>query len=185
MARKTRQGKPDLILLFAAVILLAVGLIMVLSAGSLFSFRQTDNSYFLFLKQLKWACLGVIAAFIAFITPYRYWKKVSGLGIIISVVLLLMVEYSDLAKTEKGSARWLEIFGFSVQPSEVAKLALVIFLAYILSRYPVKKLTDAFLPLLVVGIVLLLVYKQPDLGTAIVILVACASMLLLTRLHIM
>ncbi|NLI91743.1 MAG: putative lipid II flippase FtsW [Peptococcaceae bacterium] len=180
--QKTKPKKPDFILLFASVILLSIGLIMVLSAGSLFSFNETDNSFFLFYKQLRWACLGLVAAFIAVLIPYKFWKKFSGIGIVVSIFLLLMVEFSNLAVTAKGSARWLKILGVSVQPSEIAKFSLVLFLAYILNRYPVKKLKDLILPLSVMGVILLLVYKQPDLGTAIVILLACGAMLLMTEL---
>jgi len=180
--QKIKPKKPDFILMFAAVVLLAIGLIMVLSASSLFAFNETDNSYSLFYKQIKWAFLGLIAAFVAVIVPYKHWKKFSGLGIIVSIAMLLLVEFSDLAKTANGSARWLDIAGLSVQPSEIAKLALVLFFAYILNRYPVKRITDVFLPVLVMGVIAFLVYKQPDLGTAIVIILACGAMLLMTNL---
>lgn len=185
MTQKTKAGKPDLILLFATVFLLAIGLIMVLSSSSLFSFRQTDNSYFLFFKQLRWACISSIAAFITLLVPYKFWKKVSGLGVIVSIVLLLMLRYSSLAVTEKGSTRWLNIMGVSIQPSEIAKFALVLFLAYIFYRYPVRKLTDCLLPMAVIGVTLFLVYKQPDLGTTIVIILACGAMFLITKLNIL
>lgn len=182
MAQKHKAGKPDLILLFTSCILLAIGLIMVLSASSLFAFNQTGNSYSYFFKQVQWAFLGIIAAFGALITPYRYWKKLSGLGIILSIGLLLLLKYSGLAVEAKGSVRWLNIFGMSIQPSEVAKLFVVIFLAHTLTRYPVKKLKDVFLPLVIIGIIVFYVYKQPDLGTAIVILAVCGIMFLMTEL---
>ncbi len=179
---KIKPKKPDFVLLFVTIILLGIGLIMVLSASSLFAFKETDNSYALFFKQLRWACLGLLAGFMALIIPYKHWKKFSGIGILVSIILLLLVEFSDLAKTMNGSARWLIIAGVSIQPSEVAKLALVLFLAYILNRYPVKKITDVFLPVIVMGVILFLVYKQPDLGTTIVMMLACAAMLFMTEL---
>lgn len=182
MAQKGKPKNPDFILLFSFVILLAIGLIMVLSASSLFSFRETDNSYFLFYKQLRWACLGTIITIIAVIIPYKFWKRFSGIGIIVSIVLLLLVEYSNISVTTKGSARWLNIAGISVQPSEIAKITLILFLAHVLTRYPVKKITDLFLPASVMSIILFLVYKQPDLGTTIVILLACGAMLFMTEL---
>lgn len=180
--QKVKPKKPDFILLFVSLAILAVGLIMVLSASSLFAFRSTDNSYYFFNKQLKWAVIGFVAALIALKIPYRYWKRVSGIGIILTVILLLLVEYSNLAVSVKGSARWLKIAGLSVQPSEIAKLALVIFLANTLNRYPVRKLKDLFLILPVLGIILYLIYQQPDLGTTIVIALTCAAMLLQTEL---
>jgi len=181
-AQKTKPNKPDFILLFASIILLAIGLIIVLSASSLFAFNETDNSYAYFYKQLRWSVLGLITAFIAVLIPYKHWKKFSGIGILVSIFLLLLVEYSDLAITAKGSARWLDIGGISVQPSEIAKLSVVLFFAYFLNRYPVKRITDVFLPVAVMSVILLLVYKQPDLGTTIVIMLAGASMLLMTEL---
>jgi len=184
MAKITMKKKPDFILLFAAVLLLAVGLVMVLSAGSQFSFNKTDNSYFLFFKQFKWACLGVLASLFAMFFPYKLWKKFSGAAIVISIILLLMVHYSSMSKTANGSARWLNIMGLSIQPSEIAKLSLVLFIAYIFNRYPVKKLSDMAIPLSVATIIMFLVYKQPDLGTTIVIMLAFGAMLLMTELPI-
>jgi cell division protein FtsW len=183
-AQKIRPKKPDFILLSCAIILLAIGLIMVLSASSLFAFNQKENSYYLFFKQLTWAGLGSVAGFIAVMIPYKHWKKFSGIGILVSLLLLLLVEFSNLAVTAKGSARWLNIAGVSVQPSEIAKLSLVLFFAYILNRNPVKKVKDLILPLSIMGVVLLLVYKQPDLGTAIVTMLACGAMLLMTDISI-
>lgn len=182
MAPKIKPKMPDFILIFTSLVLLAIGLIMVLSASSLFAFNATDNSFHFFFKQLQWAFLGLIVAFLAIIFPYKHYKKFSGIGILVSVLLLLMVEYSDLSVTTKGSARWLEIAGFSLQPSEIAKLALVLFWAYIFNRYPVKKFRDLFLPLSVTVLILFLVYKQPDLGTAIVMLLAFGIMLFMTEL---
>ncbi|HHV64561.1 MAG TPA: cell division protein FtsW [Peptococcaceae bacterium] len=184
MAPKIKPKKPDFLLMFISIILLAIGLIMVLSASSVFSFNETDNSYTLFYKQLRWACVGLIGAFVAVLIPYKFWKRFAGLSILLSIVLLLLVEFSDLAYTVKGSTRWLNIAGVSVQPSEIAKISLVLYFAYFLNRYPVKKFKDIFLLLMIMGAILVLVYKQPDLGTTIVILMVCAAMLLMTELSI-
>ncbi|MGI6449313.1 MAG: FtsW/RodA/SpoVE family cell cycle protein [Desulfitobacteriia bacterium] len=184
MAPKIKPKNPDFILIFISIILLAIGLITVLSASSMFSFQATDNSYTLFYKQLRCAGIGLLGALLAVLFPYRYWKKVAGLSILLSIGLLLLVEFSDLAYSAKGSTRWLNIAGFSLQPSEIAKTSLVLYFAYILNRYPVKKFKDLFLPLMVMAVILVLVYKQPDLGTTIVILMVCGAMLLMTDLSI-
>ncbi|MFA6808261.1 MAG: putative peptidoglycan glycosyltransferase FtsW [Eubacteriales bacterium] len=182
---KKRPQKPDFILLFSALAILAVGLIMVLSASSLFSYENTSSSYSLFFKQLKLAGFGLFTAIIVSFLPYKYWKKFSGLGVIVSIFLLILVRYSDMSDTIKGSARWLNIAGITVQPSEIAKLALVVFFAYILSRYPVKTGKDALVAIIVLGVVSWLVYKQPDLGTTIVIALTCLAMLLQTELSLL
>lgn len=180
--RKLQAKNPDYILLFIAVVILAIGLVMVLSASSVFAYNETDNSYSLFYKQLRLAAAGLVLALFVMNFPYRYWKKVSGIGIIITIVLLLLVNYSDYSVTIKGATRWLNIFGVSFQPSEIAKLALVIFLAHTLNRYRVRKFRDMILPLIILGIIVYLIYKQPDLGTAIVITLTWAAMLLMTEI---
>lgn len=183
-ARKSKPQKPDFVLLFVAGFILAVGLIMVLSSSSLFAYQHNDNYYHLFYKQLQWAIVGLIAMCAAILLPYKKWKKLSGIGIIITIVLLLLVEYSDFSITVKGSARWLEIAGFTIQPSEIAKLALIVFFAYTLTRYQVKRFKDIILPLTVMAPILYLIYKQPDLGTTIVIMLTSVVMLLMTELSI-
>ncbi|UWG99039.1 putative lipid II flippase FtsW [Dehalobacter sp. DCM] len=181
--QEIKPRKPDFILLFSAVIILAVGLIMVLSSSSSFSLREFGDPYYLFLRQLKWIGLGIVVTAAAVFFPYKYWRKLSGISMIVSVILLLLVEFSTMSITTKGSARWIELFGISVQPSEIAKLAIVLFFAYTLSRRSHKKITDMGVALFALAVIFLLVYKQPDLGTAIVILAAGGAMLLMTELH--
>lgn len=183
-ARRAKPQSPDFIILFIACFILSVGLIMVLSSSSLFAYQHNDNYYYLFYKQLQWAFIGLIAATFAVFFPYKNWKKLSGIGIIFTIILLLLVQYSEFSITEKGSARWLNLAGLSVQPSEIAKLTLVIFYAYIFNRYQVKRLRDIILPLSVMAPILYLIYKQPDLGTAIVIMVTGGVMLLMTELSL-
>ncbi|ADY55990.1 cell division-specific peptidoglycan biosynthesis regulator FtsW [Syntrophobotulus glycolicus DSM 8271] len=175
-----KPNKPDFILLFTALSILAIGLIMVLSASSVLAFNKEDNSYHYFFLQLRWASLGMIAAGAALVIPYRHLKKFAGAGVIVSIFLLILVELT--ADPVKGSARWLELGFFSVQPSEIAKLTLIIFFAYVLAKYPVKTAKDLIIPGSFMLVVLFLVYKQPDLGTAIVIAASCGAMLLLTEL---
>jgi len=185
MAQKCKPKAPDFILLFSTIVLLAIGLVMVLSASSLFSFREFNNSYYLFYKQLQWAFLGIVLAFIVMFIPYKYWKKLSGLCVIFSLILLLLVQYTDLGVKIKGSTRWVQIAGISFQPSEIAKFSLVLFFAYMLSRYPVKGLKDAVIPVFVMCVFAALIYKQPDLGTTVLILVGCSAMLFITELSVL
>lgn len=181
---KGNLKNPDFILLFVSMAIMLIGLIMVLSSSSLFAYNSTENSYFFFYRQLKWAAVGIVLGFLAYIIPYKYWKNISGVGIIATIILLLMVEYSSFAVTLKGSTRWLEIWGISIQPSEIAKLTIVVFFSYILYRYHIRHLKDIILPLFVLGVIGMLILKQPDLGTTIVIGTVCAIMLLQTELPI-
>ncbi len=178
-----RVGPIDYKLLFLAVAILVFGLIMVLSSGAVQGYNATKTPYYYFLQQFKWALIGSGGALIALLVPYKFWRRFAGVGIILSLFLLLAVLFNEASVTLNGSARWLK-FGddFSFQPSEIAKFALVLFYAHILDRYPVRKLKDLALPLGVLLPLLALIYKQPDLGTTMVLLLTAAAMLLQTEL---
>lgn len=172
----------DFGILFVGLALLAFGLIMVLSAGAVRGYNATQNSYYYVFQQLKWAVLGGAAAVLTAKVPYTFWRKWAGAGILLSAGLLAMVHFTDAGVVVAGSARWLEIAGMSVQPSEISKLAVILFYAHILDRYPVQKAKDLGIPLLVLAPFLYLVYKQPDLGTMLVIGASAVALLLQTEL---
>ncbi|WP_068964786.1 putative lipid II flippase FtsW [Desulfosporosinus sp. BG] len=182
-----RQLAPiDFPILFLTLALLAFGLIMVLSAGAVRGFNATQNSYFYVFQQMKWMLVGFLFAFIAIKVPYVFWRRFAGFGVLLSLGLLIAVIFTDKGIATQGSARWIKIAGITVQPSEIIKLALVLFYAHILDRFPVKQGKDWRIPLgilIPVSILILgLVYKQPDLGTAMVLALTSAVMLLQTEL---
>ena len=186
MAKRKLNLPIDFPILFLTLALLAFGLIMILSAGAVRGFNTEQNSYFFVTQQLKWTIIGSFFAIVAITIPYGFLRRVAGLGVLISMILLIVVISTDLGFEAGGSARWLKILGFSVQPSEIAKLAMVLFYAHILDRYPIQRGKDWRIPLgiliPVTFLVLALVYKQPDLGTTVVIGLTCAVILLQTEL---
>lgn len=186
MAKRKQTMPIDFPILFLTLALLAFGVIMILSAGSVRGFNATQNSYFFVTQQLKWMIVGFFFAMAAIIIPYRIWRRFAGIGILVSVALLIAVIFSDSGIQAGGSARWIKVLGFTVQPSEVAKLAMVLFYAHILDRYPIQRGKDWRTPLgiliPVTLLVLALVYKQPDLGTTLVLASACAVLLLQTEI---
>lgn len=180
-----RSIKPDNIdfpFLFLTLILLAIGLLMVFSAGAVLGYNSKQNAYYYFFQQLKWAAIGGSAAAVMVFIPYYTWRKLAGAGVLLSIALLVMVLASEASVAAGGSARWLDLGFIQIQPSEIAKLTVVLFYAHILDRYPVRKLTDAAVPVAVLAVVAALVYKQPDLGTTMVLLATCGAMLLMTEL---
>lgn len=183
----TRPTQPiDFPLLFLILALLAFGLIMVLSAGAVSGYNATQNTYFYVFQQLKWTLIGSVFAFVVIKIPYVFWRRFAGIGILISVVLLLAVAFTNAGIAAKGSARWIQIAGITIQPSEIAKLTLVLFFAHILDRFPLQRGKDWRTPLGIVFsvmiLVLLLVYKQPDLGTVMVLGLTSVVMLLQTEI---
>jgi len=172
----------DFSLLFITIAILGFGLIMVLTSGSVRGYYSTENTYFFFLQQLKWTVVGCTVGWLFYKIPYHFWRRWAGMGIIVVILLLIaVILWGDVTK---GSARWLRVGPFSLQPSEIAKLAIVLFLAHSLDRYPVKRIKDLVLPLVLLTPVFLFVYKQPDLGTTIVLLLTCAAMVWQTEIKL-
>lgn len=175
-----KPGNIDFKFLILALSILAFGLIMVLSTGATAVTAQ-KQPFFYVIQQTKWALLGLVVGGIMVAVPYPFWRKFAGVSMVFTVVLLFAVLYSG-AESVNGAERWLNIGGLSLQPSEFAKLAVVLFYAHMLSRKTVKSWRDLVVPLLALVPILLLVLKQPDLGTAVVILATAVAMLLQTEL---
>lgn len=172
----------DYYLLISVLAILAYGLVMVLSAGSVRGFNETQNTFFYVLKQIRWALFGGVVAFVVTRIPYPFLRRFAGVGMVITFLLLLAVLFTDKGMEANGSSRWIKIGPVNVQPSEIAKIALVLFLANFLDRYPVKRIKDMLVPGLVLVPILALVYKQPDLGTTMVLVFTAAAMFWQTEL---
>lgn len=172
----------DYYLLISVLAILAYGLVMVLTAGSVRGFNETQDSFFYVLKQMRWALFGGVVALVVTRIPYAFLRRFAGIGIGVTLILLLAVLVTDKGMEVNGSSRWIRIGPVNVQPSEIAKIALVLFLANFLDRYPVKRIKDLLIPAIVLIPILGLVYKQPDLGTTMVLVFTAAAMLWQTEL---
>jgi cell division protein FtsW len=172
-ARAERSMRRALLALVASVaVLTMLGLVMVLSASSVSAFAQFGSSFLFFKRQLLYAALGTIAALAAARLRYQVWQRAWPALLGLTIVLLLMVLHSSAAIVAGGAARWISVAGFSLQPSEIAKFVVVAATAAVLTRN-LRHLEDPvrwMVPLLaMVGVVLLLILLQPDMGTAAII----------------
>ena len=178
---RLRPGHPSVLITVTSASLVMLGLIMVLSASSVASFANYGSSFLFFNKQLLWAGIGVVA-FIAFARlDYRALRGLGYVGVVVSVCLLVIVIVPGVGITVGGSARWLSLGPFAFQPSEVAKLGLVLFAADVFSRKR-ENTFDSFshtaVPLLpVFGLLAVLIMLQPDLGTTFLLGVIALGML--------
>ena len=167
------RGEPDFLLMVSTGALVLLGLIMILSASSVSSFATYGSSFLFFNKQLIWAAIG-LAGFV-FFARYDY-RKLKGKGFFLLPavgVLLLAVLIPGVGIVAGGSARWIGAGPLAFQPSELAKLALVLFLADVLSRKKestLRELSHTLLPFAPVlcGLALL-VMMQPDMGTTLLL----------------
>ena len=167
------RGHPAVLLTVTLGVLLLLGLVMILSASSVTSFANFGSSFMYFKKQLLWAVLGVISFVVFARLDYRRLKGVGYLLLPVVVLLLLAVLIPGVGIVAGGSARWLGAGSFAFQPSELAKIALILFAADVFSRKEESTLEDVnhtMLPMIpVLGMLALLIMLQPDMGTTMLI----------------
>ena len=168
------------LLLGASALLLTIGLIMVLSASSVYSYKVHDgNTYAVVTRQLMWVVIGIPCAWIASRLPYRAIRQISWLAIMVAVVLLALTQ-TPLGATVNGNTNWLAVGPFQIQPSEVAKLAIVLWAAHVYAQKDRRlgRLHQIMMPVVPVllGITLLVIVGH-DLGTALVLFAILLGML--------
>jgi cell division protein FtsW len=161
--QRVRIDRP---LLIATLMLMTVGLVMVFSASASMSEARFGSAYLLVRKQLIWDAVGIVALLVCMRVDYHRWQKwvypLLGSAVVTLAAVLVV------GRVVKGAKRWIQFGGFTFQPSELAKLALILWLADYLDRHKsqLKDFSKGFLPaLLVVGVVCGLILKEPDLGT--------------------
>lgn len=164
-------GSSYVMLLGSSVLLIVVGLIMVLSSSSVSSIADGQSPFAEFYGQGFYALIGGVCMAVASRIPVKAWRAVAWPALAAAVVLLLLVQFSPLGHEVKGNRNWLKMGGMYAQPSEAAKLALIVWCASVLAmkRHLVRMWSHALIPVApVVGVVLLLVLIGRDLGTALV-----------------
>lgn len=159
--------------LFALVVILnLVGLLMVLSASAYDSNEEYGSPWYQFQRQLLWLVLGSIALIVIMRVDYHAWRKRAPLFLAVAVGLLALVLVPGLGLEVNGASRWIGFGSFRIQPSEVAKLAVLVFVADLLARRA-QRIDDTRVtlrPVLVVFVVVAgLIMLQPNLGTTIIL----------------
>ncbi|MDP9329659.1 MAG: putative lipid II flippase FtsW [Actinomycetota bacterium] len=184
--RRTRKDDDALqnrrslfLLLVPAAALTVVGLVMVLSAGSISAIEGYGTSFWYFERQSIYAVVGLVGLVVAMRLPYTVWKRFATPMLVAVVPLMLLTFHSSTGTSLYGASRWIDVGPVTVQPSEFAKIALIAFTAGVLAakRERIGNIRDVLLPLApVVMIIAGIVILQRDLGTA---LILCGSVFLL------
>jgi cell division protein FtsW len=167
-----RHSRMVLVLIGATAALTALGLVMVLSASSVSSFAQYGSSFLFFKRQAVYAAVGAVAMLTTSRIRYAIWQRLALPLVGISLALLLLVLRPGAGTVAGGSARWIAFGPITIQPSELAKLAVIAFAATILTRKQdrIHRPMHLLLPLApVVGAVCILIMAQPDMGTTLLI----------------
>ena len=167
--------------LFAvSIILICIGLVMIYSVSSIHAWERYKDSFYFFKRHLSFLVVGAILAFFAMSIDYRDLRKFARPLLFFAVVLLILVLIPGVGREVSGARRWFRFKFFSFQPSELAGMCLIIYLADFIARKGkvIKDLSRGLLPpLSVLGVCTLLILMQPDLGTALSISIVALIML--------
>ncbi len=169
-----KKGACDYNLLMTVTILLAIGIVMVFSASSVSAYFKMGDPYYFLKRQLIWGILGYFT--MIFFMNFDYWKlkKYSNVLLLITICALGLVLIPGIGIEINDARRWLGFRSLTVQPSELAKLSVILFMAAHLSKISKEKIhnfSQGLLPyLLCIGIIFALIVIEPNLSTAGIIL---------------
>ncbi len=170
----------DPVLIITIFGLIVFGLMMVGSASFVLGDQTRDNPFYFLQHQLIYGVgLGAVAFLFGLFTPYTRLKVFALPTLIASLVLLVLVFIPGLQVTAGGASRWIGLGPFTIQPSEIAKLSIILYLAALLERKgsDIKDFKKSVVPFLVItSIIGLLIILQPDIGTLFLITAIALSM---------
>ncbi len=172
----------DFPLLAGCLALLGLGLVMITSASSEVAAAQSGNPLYHMLRHLVYLLLGVVACGLTLLVPVAQWQRLSGRLLLAAFVLLVLVLIPGIGREVNGASRWIGFGLFNVQPSELAKVFAVFFLAgYLVRRQnEVRESWMGFIkPFFVLLPMAALLLMEPDFGATVVMLGAAAGMLFL------
>ncbi|MBK5251209.1 MAG: putative lipid II flippase FtsW [Peptostreptococcaceae bacterium] len=173
------KNKIDVYLLSLILILVSIGVIMVFSSSYYYALDKMGNIYYFLIKDVIWVFLGLAIMFVFVMIDYHVIEKISPVAYLIGLALLILV-LTSFGVEINHARRWLELGGFRFQPSEVAKLCLIVFLAYSLSKNnnKINKFFKGNLPYLAMAVLYsALIIKQPNMSTSVIMILIAFAML--------
>src|SRR6185437_6064743 len=177
---RRERHQPDYSILLAVVALAAIGILMVYSSSAMHAYIASDDSLAIVGPQIFWGALGLLVMLVVMRLDYRWLRLASVPGYAIALVLLTLVFVPSLNRVVGGSARWLVVGPLpAVHPAEIAKLALVVYLAHWMANKGrrIGGFRSGTVPFLLIAIpVIALIFKEPDLGTTVVVALAAFTM---------
>ncbi len=167
-----KPKSPDYVIFFAIIGLLGFGIVMVYSSSAVSAYVNYNDSYYFLKRQIIWASLGIVAMLLTMNMDYHVWRNLAKPVMVVTIILLLLVLIPGLGKVVNGARRWLGFGSYYLQPSEIAKLSMVLFTANSLTNSQAKlgSFIKGVMPqLLMLLLIFGLILKEPDLGTGLVI----------------
>ena len=178
----------DFPLLAGCLALLGLGLVMITSASSEVAAALSGNPLYHMIRHLIYLVIGFAAALITLLVPMALWQRFSGTLLLLAFVLLILVLLPGIGREVNGAKRWIGFGLFNLQPSELAKLFTLMFIAgYLVRRQTevLEKLTGFIKPMLVLGPIAVLLLAEPDFGATVVLVGSCIAMLFLGGINLL
>lgn len=172
----------DRTVLVVTYMLTLIGLIIMFSASGVMAETRYGDATFFLKRQSLWLLLGLLVLHWVAQRDYTMWQTLAPYGLVLTFVLLVLVLIPVLGTQVNGARRWLRVAGFSIQPGEIAKLAIVLYLASFLVRKEQDLVTFSrgmLAPMAVVGMFAGLLLLEPDMGTAVVLTLLLFGLLFL------
>lgn len=181
------RKKLGLYLFFVAILLIVFGLIMIYSASSIWALYKFSDSFKYVKQQALFILVGIIIVFVVSKINYKFYYDNATKIFIICIILLILVLIPGIGSVRNGSRSWFGIGSFGIQPSEFAKIGLIILTSKYLSKSNkfVKDIRKGVIPILgVLFFVFGLIMLQPDFGTGMIIVVSIIAMLFVAGVNI-
>jgi cell division protein FtsW len=170
----------DLVIMLMAIALTCFGVVMVYSASNVMAAKRFHDGFFFLKRQGIFAILGFGIMLGVMHIDYRIWKKLAVPALLLCLVLLVMVLIPGIGGKAGGASRWIKLPGFNLQPSEMAKLALIMYMAYSLDKKldKLKSFAVGIIPYMIILALLIgCLALQPDLGGALTLVAVAMTML--------
>ncbi len=179
-ASPAAAGQVDTVLVGTLIVLASLGTLILFSASYAVGIRDTGDGLYFLKRQLSSALLGVVALLLTSRVDYHFWRRWSVPAMVGTVLMLIAV--LPLGRTVFGARRWFEVGPIQVQPSELMKFVLILYMADLLDRKGsrIRHFLNGAIPFaIILGVILFLVMLEPDLGTATVLAVIGISLFLI------
>lgn len=170
--------KIDKLILISVILLSLFGLLMIYSSSSIWAEYKFNDPYKYLKTQALFLTIGYIIIYFVSNIPYQLYKKYSNIILISCIILLILVLIPGIGSVRNGSRSWFGIGSFGIQPSEFAKLGIIIFTAKYISNNKIKDIKKEVLPILLVVLIIFgLIMLQPDFGTGVIIVITIITIL--------
>lgn len=153
-------------------LLISIGIVMIYSSSGIYAMQELGDGLYFLKRHLLFLVLGCVFTAGIMAMDYRDLRKIAKPLLLVTIVLLILVLIPFIGKSSYGARRWFKVGMFNFQPTEFAKLAMLVYAADFLARkqHEIKSFRRGFMPLLMIlGVVCALILKQPDLGSAFLI----------------